>query len=534
QRISETIQTYTQIEIDPDQLRFDLTPEPGMRFKDVDLPVSQTLDIHISDVFVELDMMALFRGQLAISRITVESPKLILAESREKPSESGVSTGHQSVAYRYPKKAIKDLFALFPDSQQTLELDFKNVKTDYFGTMDGSLLVSTVSQTIVLNADIGNLDLTREDFPEDAIPSEIHLDRLRATTGAVRVRLSPEEGINGRIRFSGLNLTSGELPEKNIVSEALQVRFFLSENRITVNLEPTVLTYPRGTVSVAFRDDRQAGSSRILFSGKDIDITQAREATLAVAGPNEVVDRLFDILHAGTAENITVEFSNDTLTDLFDGKKMVLKGNAKSARVKIPETPLFAEDVDGNARMENGILSITATRGIAESHELHDGWLEIGLIGGQYFKGEFSLTADLANVPATLISLLPDTGLAREMAKVTDTRGRVATRLGLGMGRGRNDLEVNVKTEAFSGTGRYARIPFPVTISRGEFRYEDQRLQLNQFSGRIGNSSFDRLEAHVDFSRDNFLRLSVGKGRVNLAETLPWLQSFPSVRQAML
>lgn len=534
QRISDTIQAYTQVDLDPDQFRFELSPGPGMRFMDADLPVSPAVDIHIGSVFVELDMMALFRGDLAISRVLVESPQLTLAESREKPSGTGPSPGYQGFAFRSPKQAFQDLFALFPDSRQTLELVFKNATTDYFGTMDGSILVSTENRTLVLNADFKDLDLARADFPRDTIPSEIHLDRLRTKMGTLRVRLSPENGFNGRIRFSGLALTSGELPENDIGCDALQIGFALSEHKISVNLDPTVLAYPKGSVSVEFRDDRQAESSRILFAGNNIDIAQAREATLGVAGPNEVVDQLFDILRGGTAENVIVEFRSNSLADLFDGKKMILKGHAKGARVKIPETPLFAERVNGNARVENGILSIAAAKGMADTHELHDGWLEIGLIGQRYFKGEFNLTANLAKVPATLISLLPDTGLAKEMAMVTGTKGRVPLRLGLGMARGQTDLDVIIQADEFSGTGRYDRIPFPLTISGGEFRYEDHRLSLGQFSGQIGNTSFSRLDAAVDFSHDDSLRLTSGDISVDLAEAIPWLQSFPSVRQMLL
>ncbi|RLC25469.1 MAG: hypothetical protein DRH93_01830 [Deltaproteobacteria bacterium] len=69
------------------------------------------------------------------------------------------------------------------------------------------------------------------------------------------------------------------------------------------------------------------------------------------------------------------------------------------------------------------------------------------------FQGNFLLDVDLSMVPQTLIHLVPDTLLSKELSLVHDVTGRTKATLSLLLETNSSDLNVTVKTDDFSVTG---------------------------------------------------------------------------------
>ncbi|MCA1784408.1 MAG: hypothetical protein LC657_00330, partial [Desulfobacteraceae bacterium] len=527
-RIAGLIEKQTGTALGPDQMAFQLTPQPGIRLHGIALPLTRTMGIKIDAVQVDLDMTQLLRGNIIISRILLEDLDAWFTPGRDNLSLNL----NELFLFQFPDNQINTLFDLFADNQEHLELMVKNAGTDYFTSLAGTLWISKVHQTMQFDTRILGLDIKKEQI-FSSLPSErFPIDRFASATTRLHVRLSAETGITGNMVLDQFQMLSNRLPDKKIFGNTLNFTFSSSPDQFSVRLEPTTLEYPAAQVSMAFTDDRSRQKTTLTFAGTDIDLAQARDTSLAMAPKNKVVLHLFDILRNGRASDVSVTFESASQDTLLKGSRMTLEGNAQNALVKIPKTNLMAEDVDGKARVIDGILKINAHKGRLGSTRIHEGRLDIDLMNHRDipFTGNFGLEVDLSEVPDMLISLLPDTILAAEMAKVSGVKGQVDARLALGLKTGQKELSVSVTTGLFSGTGNYDPIGLPIDISRGIFQYENGQVRLTGFSGHIGTNVITGLTAQVDLTRDAFLTLSFQTLDINIKEILPRLILLKKIR----
>jgi hypothetical protein len=527
-RIAGLIEKQTGTALGPDQMAFHLSPQPGIRLHGIALPLTSTMGINIDAVHVDLDMTQLLRGNIIISRILLKD-----LDAWFTPDWDNLSLNwNELFLFEFPENQINTLFDLFADNQEHLELMVQNDRTDYFTSLTGTLWISKIQQTMQFDTRILGLDINKEQvflsLPSERFP----IDSFASATTRLHVRLNAQTGISANVALDQFQMLSNRLPDKKIFGNTLNFAFFSSPDQFSMRLEPTTLDYPAAQVSMAFTDDRSRQKTTLTFLGTDIDLAQARDTSLAMAPENKVVLHLFDILRNGRASDVSVTFASTSKDTLLEGSRMTLEGNAQKALVKIPKTKLMVEDVDGKARVINGILKINAHKGRLGSTRIHEGQLDIDLMNHRDipFNGDFSLEADLSEVPDMLISLLPDTILAAEMAKVSRVKGQVDARLELGLKTGQKELSVSVTTGPFSGTGNYDPIALPIDISRGIFQYENGRLRLTGFSGHIGTNVITDLFAQVDLTRDAFLTLSTQTLDINIKEILPRLILLKKVR----
>ncbi len=530
-QIAAFIEKKTGAVLAPDQMVFTVFPRPGMRLKGADLPLTRAMGLHINTMQIQLDMGQILSGRVMVSKIFLEDMDIWFTPDTEDTQQ----TFHDAFLVQFPQRQVNQMFALFADDQKEITLVLKNKKTAFFQSLDGTLKIFKSDQTMAFNTRIRDLHIKKKDIPLLFSHEKFPLDTLESPGADLHIRLDARSGFTGNLTMGKFLITSDQLSDKTITGSKMACEFGFSQDLLFFNLAPVQMDYPDARVSVKFSDDSARQKTALTFSGNNINIAQTRETTLAIAPENKVVSQLFDILRQGTASSISVAFLGDSINALFDEKKMVLEGRAENAVVKIPETRLMAADVAGKARVTQGMLEITAARGRVENSHIRQGQLAIDLMNHQDigFKGTFDLDVDLSEVPGILISLLPDTLLAAELARVSRIQGRVDTRLDLGMEPGQKDMNVLVSADPFSGTGYYDRIPFPLTISRGRFKYSEDRVLLTGFSGRIGTNPFTGVTAQVDFSRNALVTLSAKSLDLNIADMLSWEQLLPTIKKHM-
>ncbi len=529
-QIAAFIEKKTGAVLAPDQMVFTVFPHPGMRLQAADLPLTRAMGLQINAMQIQLDMGQILRGRVMVSKILLEDLDIWFTPAPD--TEDIQQTFQDAFSFQFPQKQVNQVFALFADNQKEITLVLKNKKNNFFQSLDGTLKISKSDQTMAFNTSIRDLHIKKKDMPLFFSYDNFPLDMLASPGAHLQIRLDARSGFTGNLTMEKFLITSDQLSDKTISGGKMACEFGFSRDLLFFDLAPVQMDYPDARVSVKFSDELSRQKTTLTFTGNTIDIAQAREATLAMAPENQVVSQLFDILRQGTASSISVTFLGNTLNTLFDGKKMVLEGSAENAVVKIPETRLTAADVAGKARVTQGVLEITAARGQVENSHIRQGQLAIDLMNHKDigFKGTFDLDVDLSEVPGILISLLPDTMLATELAHVSQIQGRVDTRLELGMAPGQKDMTVLVSADPFSGTGYYDRIPFPVTISRGRFQYSEDRVLLTGFAGRIGTNPFTGVTAQVDFSRNALVTLSAKTFDLSIADILSWEQLLPTIK----
>lgn len=338
--------------------------------------------------------------------------------------------------------------------------------------------------------------------------------------------------LNGHCQFTIPKIISGNNPilfDSPIITSS----FKLSDGVYQIDIPSFKLKYPEGSVAIHFTSNQLQKKHNIKFTGTHLHIDQARKMSLLLFKDNEIIKNIFKILHGGIVPEINVSFQSNDLETLFNEKNLMLKGNIENGLVHIPKTPLMVSRVSGNACINQGILDINTDRATLQNSTIEKGRLTIDLLHHTNipFQSEFLLDVDLSMVPQTLISLLPDTFLSKELSLVHDVTGRSNVKLTLSLGTDSTDLNVNIKTTDFSVTGLYDRIPGDITIKNVNFNYEPDIVSLKHLNGVIHNNTLNDLHLILNFKDDMRISIPSGSGILHLESMIPWLMSYEKTRK---
>jgi hypothetical protein len=525
------IETQVNTKIDPNQVTFLLTPQPGIQINTVTLPLTREIELSVDAVHLDLDLGALLKRKIEISGIFLKNLGI-----QTLPGENRTGlTFHAPLDFQFPKQQIQQIFALLPDSENQLQIHLENTGTQQFSVLNGSLLISKTDETMQFDTQIQDLHVTKDWLARFFSAPDFLMDQLASDTARLHVRLNPDTGISGNLWLDRFDIASHRLTPASISGSQVQMHFSYLPDQVSFHIDPTQLEYPFAQVGMAFSNSRTRNETALTFTGHHIDIAQAREATLALAPENQVVKPLFDILRKGTANDVSLGFHATSWDTLFDPRHLVLEASARNSQIKIPNTLLMADDVEGKAQVSDGNLIIAAENGSIDQSNIYQGRLTIDLLHSSHvpFTGEFDLDVNLTEVPAVLIRLLPDSKLAKEMARVKDLKGQADARLTLAVENDQPDLLVSVTTKPFSATGFYDRIPFPLTISQGEFVYENDQIRISGLSGNIGKSRVTDATARVILDETPLLDLSAKSLDLDIQEIWPKLSSWKPVRSRL-
>ena len=529
-RLAQEIKKYSGIDLQPEATEFFLAPVPGVRFLDTDIEFSDQFQLSVKSTEILIDMSQLVQGKLAVSRIEIQGPKLVYRPSESQVSKPEVSD-QPSFHFRMPVEAVDELFSLFPDSQEDLEILVKQAQTDYFSSMDARFMVFRDNRSLAFKTRIKGIDLSHGQIPEfDTATSDL-IKFVNAEDLSLELSLNGDNVLDGRFSLAEPKVGTYDLPDSPLHSKGLNLDFTVSKDAVRATLAPADLIYPKGKVGVTFRHQPTEKRTTLTFTGSDIDIGTAREVCLPLLGHEDVVDTLFDILRGGKAEEIEVKFDAPSLAELFDGQNLHLAGNAGSATVKIPEVPLLVENVSGSATMDNGVLHVKARQGIVRSTSIKGGVLDLDLVNHKDigFKGKFNLRADLSVLPKTLQDLLPETTLARELKDIRKIEGNADAVLELGMPPETQDLTVRVHATGISAKADYAPVPLPLSVSAGEFFYDADLIRIKGVAGTIGTSPVEFSQANINLGPSSEMNLEGGAGTLTIEEFMPWLRDTPAI-----
>jgi AsmA-like C-terminal region len=524
-KISSLLEQKIGAKIDQDRIDFIIFPKPGFRIREITISFNQVLRLDIGAANVDINMSALLRGKWAASKIHIQTPHLRYTPQKD--------TKYQPFEFKFPKEQIQHFFEIFPDTQDTLEVSIKNIQTDYFDSMDGSLLVSDTNQSLVFNAQVNGLHVRKDQLPKNSFLEKIDLDTIVSDKIILAVKLEATGILTGNVQIKAPRIFAHEIPRVPLTENDLDLGFQFSKDFIAASLKPIVFSYPNGKVGIDFLDDPNASKTAITFKGNNVDITQAGELCLNLIGSNQLANQLFDILRGGTARDVTVGFTSNTLDSLFAPENLFLTGSAENSLVRIPQTPLVAKNVFGDAVIKKGILHINSHKGQINTTLIKEGWLDVDLLNYEDipFTGEFNLHSDLSTLPRALISLLPGTQLSRELARIGRISGQADALLQLEMKSQQKELFVKVKAQNVSLKGDYDRIPFPITITIGEFVYEPDKVILTDFAASLKNSVVQNVDAVIDFSKAPRFDISTDFARIDLAQIMKWLKSYDPVME---
>lgn len=530
-RLIRVFQEKTGIEVRFNQLNFIFAPLPGLSITDISAQIDPKNQVTINKALVELDPAQLLKLNTAVRGITLQSPELI---SNTAVGGENKTTGPPDFAASVHNVFDSLLDLGFADADH-LEIIATNARSNYFDAMDCWVLVTGRTRTVDIKARISGLGLEADRIPtlESALKGRI--TGLNIPHLAVYCRHDDHTLLAGNLKMTSLQASIEAPSDHCIEAKEFDLTFALSKDKATAHLTPLDLVYPKGRVGIDLLLSLEQDTSHIEFTGEQLDINQAAQVCLPLLNGLETPRILFDILRAGTVQNITGGFKSKDRRHLFKAENLFLKGCVASATVKIPHLPIIVDNVSVCTKMENGVLSIYPKGGHVGKTLITGGDLEINL-NHQHttpFSGKLPLKIDLAQLPADLVSLLPNTALAREISKISDLRGQADAVLELNKTHAGKALDVKVEANNIQANGNYQRIPLPIHIDGGSFLLDKRKIILKNISGALGNSRISNLNAGIDTMHAVPMNITNMSANLILKQMTALIDLFPGARKKL-
>lgn len=530
-RLAEILQDNTGIEIQFNQLAVTFTPLPGVSVTGISAQIDPKTRVTIDKALVELAPVQLLKFKTAVRRITLHDPELIGIMAVT--GQNGTTVPPDITAsLRNGFDRLLDI--PFADTEH-LDLIITNARSDLFGTMDCRIQINPRKRAMTITAQISEFGFKTDRIPKLDSALKGRITGLKIPHLSVVCRHDKNTLLAGNLELTSLQAQLQAPKDRCIEARNFDLEFDLSKDKITGHLAPLALVYPKGKVGINLSLSLGNNSSILEFTGKQIDIGQARQVCRPLLDGLETSKILFDILRAGTAQKVTVGFKSKDIRDLFKTKALFIDGSSDSATVKIPTVPVIVHKAAGRAEMKDGVLRIHPEGGHVGKTHITGGDLEINLNHHHTipFSGKFPLKVDLPALPSTLSALLPDTALAREMSKISNLTGRADAVLELNYTRAHKNLDVKVTAKNLQARGTYQRIPLPMRLTGGSFLFDKGKVDLKNIAGTIGKSKISNLNAGIDTRGTVSMHMKSMAANIFLSQTAPLGDLFPKARKKL-
>jgi len=258
---------------------------------------------------------------------------------------------------------------------------------------------------------------------------------------------------------------------------------------------------------------------------RNLRIDPLRDASLAIAGDNEIVAGIFDVLRGGNVPWIRFSSRGRKPGEMAVFRNMTITGDIEDGRLFIPGAGLDLTDVQGRADISQGILKGSALRASYNATKGSRGrlWLDLDQDEGVPFFLEIDVHADLAPLPALLDGWVDDTRFRSEMQRIRHVSGTADGRLILD-GRG-SALDITVDAAHCRFEAQYDRLPLTLSVADGTVQYTRDRIQVIQMSGSLGKSTFARLTGHLAFGDSTLIQVDNAAAQIDLDQILPWIST---------
>ena len=515
----------TGIDVRFNQIGFILTPLPGLSITGISAQLDPKTQITIDKALVELTPVQLLKFKTVVRRITLQSPELMLKKAVA-PKNKSIVPPDFAASVQNGFDRLLDL--PFADTDH-LDIIVTNARSNYFNTMNCRIRMTGRTRAVNIKAQISGFRLETHGIPKLESALNGRITGLDIPHLSVDCRHDENTILAGNLKITSLQAHLDVPKDHCIDARQFDLKFSLSKEMVAARLAPLELVYPKGRVGINLSLSPGQKASSIEFTGEQIDISQARQVCLPLLDGLETSQILFDILRTGTAQKVTVGFKSNDIDHLFDAENLFINGCAESVTVKIPHVPVIVNNASGCAEMKDGVLSIHPEGGHVGKTVITGGDLDINLLDEHTvpFSGKFPLKVNLAELPAILISLLPDTELAREMSKISSLTGRTDAILELNNTQAHKDLDVKVAAKNIQASGNYQRMPLPIHITGGSFLLEKRKVVLKNMSATIGNSRISNLNADVDTRGSVPMHIKNMAANIILEQAVPLVDLFP-------
>ena len=432
-------------------------PQPAIVIRGATLSFPDNIDGSFQSITVYPSLRALMVGRIVVSRLVLERPAvtarwaarpedpldledvekalraiLAIGAAAEPPLVIRIEDG--SAMLRVGNRAaveIKDLSARLVAGPRELSID--------------ASAVSNISDRIRVEVRISGEDLVTR--------GTVSIEHLRLRSAMASLLSHPIEHIEDGDVSVNLALRSKGTRTINVQVDARQPSVVLSRGgdrvvikahrakgavaydngSIRATLEQLDVVSPRLSVSGEISLDQQPSAVRMKLEGRQIDVSEVRDAALKIADRSGDVAGVFHALRGGTIPAMKLEASGPSLADAMRAKNLRMTGHLREGTLFVPGPALDLRDVDGDVVMSGGIVEANDLRASLRGMKARDGKLKFRLEGDKApFHLDIAAQADAAELRVLLLRLVKDDALKEEIVKIQNVDGEVSGRLSLG------------------------------------------------------------------------------------------------------
>jgi hypothetical protein len=352
--------------------------------------------------------------------------------------------------------------------------------------------------------------------------------------GESRLDLSFDLTVENPEKFSGT--LSGEAPlltlrrgeETHPLREGnFNAGFAIEKNRAELRISKFHLAHPALNLTGSFLSDPSASRYQWEIGATDLNLSEAGKSAIFILGRVPLVQTLCTVLKDGWVRSIELKDTATSPADLRKVANLSIHGFLENGTVYIPAPDLTLTEATGWVDVHNSILEGKDLRARLEKAKGH-GTYRMAFSGDKIpFFVDAMVDADLSELPPLLHQLIDNKIFKQEMTRITEAKGNAEGRLIIDhTDRG---TAVTVDVSRLNLSGRYGRIPYPVTVAEGEFHYDAERIRVNKLRGRIGDSVFSGLNASIGTASPFELDITTGRMGADMAQVHPWLNQYDTV-----
>jgi hypothetical protein len=231
-------------------------------------------------------------------------------------------------------------------------------------------------------------------------------------------------------------------------------------------------------------------------------------------------------LREGSVTSITLRSSAEDPDDLFD--LALLQGEAALDGVAfgLRRPKLEFSGVSGRVALAQGELQVRNAAATLGRSRLSNGRMNLPLGDNPRMSIDGLVEVDLADALAVARTVITRKDVRAHLDDIESLDGRALAQVSL---QGRpQDLRPTVGLSGLELSLIHRRVPLPVRLSGGSFRYSSTAVALRDAAGSIGSSTFAALDASLGLDAPHEFSVSQHGARLNLEQLLATARKIPA------
>jgi hypothetical protein len=496
-------------------------PRPAVVLRDTSLSFSDRVTGTIQSIEVYPSILGLLVGRLEVSRAKVVGPALALHLPEPAAEPFNLDEIESQIHSLITLLAAKIPGMVITVTGGSLEFRIGERPSVMITELDGSLVAPPGELALQFSSRANVFDSLsiQETIAGDTLVTKgrIKIDRLRLRESLAALFPRPDEYVESGDLSLDVMLTAvglkqikievaGSLPSLGLVRqnrktviEGIAFKGMISRDEGIVNavIEQLNLVSPRLTATGKLTVDPASPAVGLTLVGRDLDVSQVRDAALNIAGDIKVVADTFHDVKGGQLSEVSFQASAQSFAAL--SKNIAVTGRLRDGNIFASVLGIDLDEVDAQFTVSRGILEAKQFSARYGKILGREGTLRLGLEGKSVpFHLDLSVDSDAAELRSLLLRVVKNDGFRKELSRIRNLEGNLVGRLVLGE---RSDsLLPEVSVSKANVRGSYDPIPYPISIKEGRFHYNADKISLEGVGGAVGLSSFSRLTGSLDYN----------------------------------